>query len=78
MKIQDMILVIQNSKGSETNMLMTLKEYKEAYLFVSSLSKEKSAQVLKELFDTKFSEPKNGGKVYYDTPKLLCEVLQRQ
>ena len=44
MKIQDMILVIQNSKGSETNMLMTLKEYKEAYLFVSSLSKEKSAQ----------------------------------
>ena len=56
MKIQDMILVIQNSKGSETNMLMTLKEYKEAYLFVSSLSKEESAQVLKELFDTKRSE----------------------
>ncbi len=37
MKIQDMILVIQNIKGNETNMLMTLKEYKEAYLFVSSL-----------------------------------------
>ena len=34
MKIQDMILVIQNIKGSETNMLMTLEGYKEAYLFV--------------------------------------------
>jgi len=67
MKIQDMILVIQNSKGSETNMLMTLKEYKEAYLFVSSLSREESAQALKELFDTKFSEPWSGWAERYIT-----------
>ena len=38
MKIQDMVLVIENTKGSEKNMLMTLKEYKEEYLFVASLS----------------------------------------
>lgn len=57
MKIQDMILVIQNIKGNETNMLMTLEEYKEAYLFVSSLSREESAELLKGLFDTKLSEP---------------------
>lgn len=37
MKIQDMILVMENIKGKETNMLMTLQEYKDAYLFVSSL-----------------------------------------
>ena len=37
MRIEDMILVIENTKGKENNMLMTLKEYKEAYLFVSSL-----------------------------------------
>ena len=60
MKIQDMVLVIENTKGSEKNMLMTVKEYKEAYLFVSSLSREESAQALKELCDTKFSEPGNG------------------
>ena len=60
MRIQDMVLVIENTKGSEKNMLMTVKEYKEAYLFVSSLSREESAQALKELFDTKFSEPGNG------------------
>ena len=36
MKIQDMVLVIENIKGKETNMLMTLKEYKEAYLFKQS------------------------------------------
>ena len=29
MRIQDMVLVIENIKGKETNMLMTLKEYKE-------------------------------------------------
>ena len=40
MRIQDMVLVIENTKGSEKNMLMTVKEYKEAYLFVSSLSRE--------------------------------------
>ena len=34
MRIQDMVLVIANIKGSEKNMLMTLKEYKEEYLFV--------------------------------------------
>ena len=34
MKIQDMILVIQNSKGSETNMLMTLKEPSLCYSIV--------------------------------------------
>lgn len=67
MKIQDMILVIQNIKGNETNMLMTLKEYKEAYLFVSSLSREESAQALKELFDTKFSEPGSGWAERYIT-----------
>ena len=31
MRIQDMVLVIENTKGSETNMLMMVKEYKEAY-----------------------------------------------
>jgi len=36
-------------------MLMTLKEYKEAYLFVPSLLREEPAELLKELFDTKFS-----------------------
>lgn len=56
MKIQDMILVIKNIKGSEKNMLMTLEEYKEAYLFVSSLSREESAEALKDLFDTRQSK----------------------
>lgn len=55
MKIQDMVLVIENTKGKEKNMLMTLEEYKEAYIFVSSLSREESAYALKKLFDTKFS-----------------------
>jgi len=67
MKIQDMVLVIENTKGSEKNMLMTVKEYKEAYLFVSSLSREESAQALKELFDTKFSEPGSGWAERYIT-----------
>ena len=67
MKIQDMVLVIENTKGSETNMLMTVKEYKEAYLFVSSLSREESAQALKELFDTKFSKPGTGWAERYIT-----------
>lgn len=67
MKIQDMILVIQNIKGNETNMLMTLEEYKEAYLFVSSLSREESAELLKGLFDTKFSEPGSGWAECYIT-----------
>lgn len=67
MKIQDMVLVIENTKGSEKNMLMTLKEYKEAYLFVSSLSREESAQALKELFDTKYSEPGTGWAERYIT-----------
>lgn len=56
MKIQDMVLVIENTKGSEKNMLMTLKEYKEEYLFVVSLSREQSAELLKELSDTRFSK----------------------
>lgn len=67
MKIQDMILVIKNVKGKETNMLMTLEEYKEAYLFVSSLSREESAELLKGLFDTKFSEPGSGWAECYIT-----------
>lgn len=67
MKIQDMILVIENTKGKEKNMLMTLKEYKEAYLFVLSLSREESAELLKELFDTKFSEPGKGWAECYIT-----------
>ena len=67
MRIQDMVLVIENTKGSETNMLMTVKEYKEAYLFVSSLSREESAQALKELFDTKFSKPGTGWAERYIT-----------
>lgn len=67
MRIQDMVLVIENTKGSEKNMLMTVKEYKEAYLFVSSLSREESAQALKELFDTKFSESGNGWAERYIT-----------
>lgn len=60
MRIQDMVLVIANIKGSEKNMLMTLEGYKEAYLFVSSLSREESAELLEELFGTKFSEPGKG------------------
>ena len=60
MRIQDMVLVTENIKGSEKNLLMTLEEYKEAYLFVSSLSREESAELLKELFGTKFSEPGKG------------------
>lgn len=67
MKIQDMVLVIENTKGREKNMLMTLKEYKEAYLFVSSLSREESAELLKELFDTKFSEAGKGWAECYIT-----------
>ncbi len=67
MRIEDMILVIENTKGKENNMLMTLKEYKEAYLFVSSLSREESAQLLKELFDTKVSGAGNGWAECYIT-----------
>lgn len=67
MRIQDMVLVIENIKGKETNMLMTLKEYKEAYLFVSSLSREESAELLKGLFDTKFSEAGKGWAECYIT-----------
>ena len=67
MKIQDMILVMENIKGRETNMLMTLQEYKEAYLFVSSLSREESAQLLKELFDTKLSGAGTGWAENYIT-----------
>ena len=67
MKIQDMILVIQNIKGSEKNMLMTLEEYKEAHLFVSSLSREESADALKELFDTKYSGAGTGWAERYIT-----------
>lgn len=67
MKIQDMILVMENIKGKEKNMLMTLQEYKEAYLFVSSLSREESAQLLKELFDTKFSDAGTGWAERYIT-----------
>lgn len=29
MKIQDMVLVIENTKGKEKNMLMTLEEYND-------------------------------------------------
>lgn len=67
MRIQDMVLVIENIKGKETNMLMTLKEYKEAYLFVSCLSREESAQALKELFDTKLSGAGTGWAERYIT-----------
>lgn len=67
MRIQDMVLVIENTKGREKNMLMTLKEYKEAYLFVSSLSREESAELLKGLFDTKFSELGSGWAECYIT-----------
>lgn len=67
MKIQDMILVMENIKGKEKNMLMTLQEYKEAYLFVSSLSREESAQLLKELFDTKFADAGTGWAECYIT-----------
>lgn len=67
MRIQDMVLVIENTKGNEKNMLMTLKEYKEAYLFVSSLSREESAELLKGLFDTKFSEAGKGWAECYIT-----------
>lgn len=67
MKIQDMVLVMENIKGKEKNMLMTLQEYKEAYLFVSSLSREESAQLLKELFDTKLSGAGTGWAENYIT-----------
>lgn len=67
MKIQDMVLVIRNIKGQETNMLMTLQEYKEAYLFVSSLSREESAELLKELGETKFAEAGKGWAECYIT-----------
>ena len=91
MKMQDMILVIQNIKGSETNMLMTVKEYKEAYLFVSSLSRDESAELLKGLFDTKFSEAGKGwaegyitaNKSYYakfcsGSDELQCFLLKKK
>ena len=67
MRIQDMVLVIANIKGSEKNMLMTLKDYKEEYLFVPALSREESAQTLKELFDTKLSAPGEGWAEHYIT-----------
>ncbi len=67
MKIQDMILVMENIKGKETNMLMTLQEYKDAYLFVSSLSREESAELLKELSDTRYSEVGTGWAERYIT-----------
>lgn len=67
MKIQDMILVMENTKGKEKNMLMTLQEYKEAYLFVSSLSREESAELLKELFDTKLADAGTGWAECYIT-----------
>jgi len=72
MKIQDMILVIRNIKGREKNMLMTLEEYKEAHLFVSSLSREESAQALKELFDTKLSEAGKGWAEIYIAANNSC------
>lgn len=72
MKIQDMILVIQNIKGSEKNMLMTLEEYKETQLFVSSLSREESANALKELLDTKYSGAGTGWAERYITANKSC------
>lgn len=47
MKIEDMILVIENTKGKEKNMLMTPEDYKKKYLFVASLSREEAATMLK-------------------------------
>ncbi len=67
MKIQDMILVMENIKGKEKNMLMTLQEYKEAYLFVSSLSREQSAELLKELSDTRVAGTGTGWAECYIT-----------
>jgi len=80
MRIQDMVLVIENIKGKEKNMLMTLKEYKEAYLFVPSLSREESAELLKDLFDTKFSEAGKGWAECYITANkkvLFMTVTQK-
>ena len=65
MKIEDMILVIENTKGKEKNMLMTPEDYKKKYLFVASLSREEAATMLKELFDTK--QPKAGWAELYMT-----------
>ena len=56
MKIKDMILVIENIKGNEKNMLMTPEEYKNEYLFVASLSREQAAESLRELYDTRVSK----------------------
>lgn len=67
MKIQDMILVMENIKGRETNMLMTLQEYKDTYLFVSSLSREESAELLKELSDTRSAGAGTGWAERYIT-----------
>ena len=56
MKISDMILVIENIKGTEKNMLMTAEDYQQEYLFVASLSREEAAAGVKELYDTKVSK----------------------
>lgn len=67
MKIQDMILVIENIKGNERNMLMTLEDYKKEYLFVASLSREEAAEGLQKLFDTKQSKAGTGWAELYIT-----------
>lgn len=86
MKINDMLLVIENIKGTEKNMLMTVEDYQQEYLFVSSLSREEAAVGVKELYDTRVSKTKwaeqyiTANKSFYakfcnDSQELQCFLL---
>lgn len=53
MKIHDMILVIENNKGNDKNMLITPEDFEKGHFFAASVSEYDMAASLKELYETR-------------------------
>ena len=53
MKIHDMILVIENNKGNDKNMMITPEDFEKGHFFAASVSEDDMAASLKELYETR-------------------------
>ena len=70
MKLEDIIMVVENREGKETNFLLNLTDYMETALKLWGDYAEDMAAAVSDLYETK-EEKKNWGTLYYGQGKTI-------
>lgn len=70
MKLEDIIMVVENREGKETNFLLDLTDYMETALKLWGDYAEDMAAAVSDLYETK-GEKKNWGTLYYGEGKTI-------